>query len=392
VTARLGNKGQAAYAMANEALNKMAVAESQRRPGCRVISVNWGPWQGGMVTASLKREFERQRVSLLPLADGVLSLMQEMTGGAGLPVEVVIGSMLNPVGIEMVPPEPRANLSILFEREIDVNTHPILKSHVIDGKPVVPMALIAEWFGHGALHENPGLLLKGLEDMRILNGIRLAGESKLIRILAGKARRKEGFYEVELELRNGVAEGKDVLHSRARAILAEDYDRPPTYRLPETLSCNHYPRSAAEIYEKILFHGSHLHGLRWVQCCTADGMVAEVAGAPDPAQWIASPLRNAWLCDPLVLDSAFQMASLWCFDQHGCVSLPIHAACYRQFRTAFPARGVKVAFEVREANRKKMRGDFTFLDPDGQVVAQLTGYEAVMDPMLNRAFKPELNS
>jgi NAD(P)-dependent dehydrogenase (short-subunit alcohol dehydrogenase family) len=387
VTARIGNKGQAAYAMANEALNKMAVAESQRRPSCRVIAINWGPWQGGMVTAALKREFERQRVALLPVADGVLSLMQEMTGDAGLPAEVVIGSLLNPARAETTPEKDRPHLSILFEREIDVATHPILKSHVIDGKPVVPMALIAEWFGHGALHENPGLLLRGLEDLRILNGIRLGEESKLIRVLAGKARRKEGFYEVDLELRNGVREGKDVLHSRARAILAEDYDHPPAYRLPEALSCNHYPRSAAEIYEKILFHGQHLHGLRGIQCCTADGMVAEVAGAPDPEHWIASPLRNAWLCDPLVLDSAFQMASLWCYDQHGCVSLPSHAASYRQFRAAFPAQGVTVALEVREATAKRMRGDFTFLDADGQVIAQLTGYEAVMDPLLNRAFK-----
>jgi hypothetical protein len=279
---------------------------------------------------------------------------------------------------------------MLFEREIDVENHPVLRSHVIDGKAVVPMALMAEWFGHGALHENPGLLLHGLEDMRVLNGIRLGAETKLIRVLAGKARRKNGFFEVDLELRNGVREGKDILHSRARAVLTEDYSRPPAYRLPEALSCNHYPRSAAEIYEKILFHGAHLQGLRWVQCCTADGMVADVTGAPDPAQWIAVPLRNSWLCDPLVLDSAFQMASLWCFEQRGCVSLPIHAASYRQFRTAFPAEGIKVALEVREATEKKMRGDFTFLDADSQVIARLTGYEAVMDPLLNRAFKPDM--
>jgi acyl transferase domain-containing protein/NAD(P)-dependent dehydrogenase (short-subunit alcohol dehydrogenase family)/acyl carrier protein len=391
VTARIGNKGQAAYALANEALNKMAAAEAQRRPSCRVISINWGPWRGGMVTASLKREFERQRVALLPVADGVLSLMQEMRGEPGLPAEVVIGSMLNPARSETTPGKEQTQLAILFEREIDVATHPILTSHVIDGKPVVPMALIAEWFGHGALHENPGLLLRGLEDLRILNGIRLGEESKLIRVLAGKARRKEGFYEVDLELRNGVREGKDVLHSRAKAILAEGYDRPPAYRLPETWSGHCYSRSPAEIYEKVLFHGRQLHGLRGIRCCTAEGMVADVAGAPDPAHWIASPLRNAWLCDPLVLDSAFQMASLWCYDQRGYVSLPSHAACYRQFRAAFPAQGVKVALEVREVTDKRMRGDFTFLDADGQVIAQLTGYEAVMDPLLNRAFKPEKN-
>jgi len=44
--------------------------------------------------------------------------------------------------------------------------------------------------------------------------------------------------------------------------------------------------------------------------------------------------------------------------------------------------------EVQEVTDKKMRGDFTFLDASGAVVARLAGYEAVMDPLLNRAFKP----
>jgi hypothetical protein len=193
-----------------------------------------------------------------------------------------------------------------------------------------------------------------------------------------------------MELRNGVHEGRDIIHSRARAILTEDYSRPPDYQLPEALSCNHYPRSTAEVYEKILFHGKDLHGLRWIQCCTADGMVADVTGAPDPGRWIAAPLRNSWLCDPLVLDSAFQMASLWCYEQRGCVSLPSHAASYRQFRTTFPPEGVKVVLEVKAATDKKMLGDFMFLDADARVIARLTGYEAVMDPLLNRAFKPEM--
>ncbi len=388
VTARIGNKGQADYAMANEALNKLAWVESLRRPGCRVVSVNWGPWECGMVTPSLKREFERQGVTLLPAADGALSLLQEMARDATAPVEVVIGGTLNPATIGTVTENPKSHLAILFEREIDAESYPVLTSHVIDGKPVVPMAMMAEWFGHGALHENPGLVLHGLEDIRILNGIRLSEQTKLIRLLAGKAQSREGVFEVELELRNGMREGKDIIHSRARAILAENLAQPPEFRLPEALSASDYLRSVADIYEKILFHGSHLHGLRTVRTCSAAGMVADVSGAPPPSQWMQTPLRNSWLCDPLVLDSAFQMASLWCYEQRGCVSLPIHVASYRQFRAAFPAEGVTVVLEVRDATAKKMRGDFTFLDANSAVVARLTGYEAVMDPLLNRAFKP----
>ncbi|HSO62088.1 MAG TPA: SDR family oxidoreductase [Desulfobacterales bacterium] len=388
VTARIGNKGQADYAMANEALNTLAWVESLRRPDCRVVSVNWGPWECGMVTPSLKREFERQGVTLLPAADGALSLLQEMARDSAAPVEVVIGGTLNPATIETVTEKPKSHLAILFEREIDAESYPILKSHVIDGKPVVPMAMMAEWFGHGALHENPGLVLHGLEEIRILNGIRLSEQTKLIRLLAGKAQSREGGFEVELELRNGVREGKDIIHSRARAILAENLAQPPEFSLPEALSAIDYPRSASEIYEKILFHGSRLHGLRTVRTCSAAGMVADVSGAPSPNQWMQTPLRNSWLCDPLALDSAFQMASLWCYELRGCVSLPVHVASYRQFRPAFPAEGVTIVLEVQEATDKKMRGDFTFLDASGAVVARLVGYEAVMDPLLNRAFKP----
>ena len=44
---------------------------------------------------------------------------------------------------------------------------------------------------------------------------------------------------------------------------------------------------------------------------------------------------------------------------------------------------------IPDATAKRMRGNFTFLDGRGEVVARLTGYEAVMDPLLNRAFKPD---
>ena len=44
VAARMGNRGQADYAMANEVLNKIAQKTALARPSCRVISFNWGPW------------------------------------------------------------------------------------------------------------------------------------------------------------------------------------------------------------------------------------------------------------------------------------------------------------------------------------------------------------
>jgi hypothetical protein len=48
-----------------------------------------------------------------------------------------------------------------------------------------------------------------------------------------------------------------------------------------------------------------------------------------------------------------------------------------------------VVLEVTGASAHKMSGDFTFLDENQSVVARLSGFEAIMDSSLNRAFKPD---
>ncbi len=60
VAARTGNRGQVDYAMSNEVLNKVAWQEARRRPQCKVTSINWGPWDGGMVTSALEKGVSTQ--------------------------------------------------------------------------------------------------------------------------------------------------------------------------------------------------------------------------------------------------------------------------------------------------------------------------------------------
>jgi acyl transferase domain-containing protein/NAD(P)-dependent dehydrogenase (short-subunit alcohol dehydrogenase family)/acyl carrier protein len=399
VTARMGNRGQADYAMANEALNKIAQQCAVLRPHCRVKAVNWGPWEGGMVSAGLGQEFRRRGVELISIASGARHLVAEMCRAEDPAVEVVVGAALSGAGVREVPPvgasvsefskaAAAADLSLAFKRDLDIGNHPVLRSHMIGGKAVVPLALMTEWFAHGALHGNPGLLLQGLDDIRVLNGIKLDRGKKHIRLMAGKARRKQGAYEVPLELRDGIHGNLKVIHSRARAILVDELPPAPPYRIPAKLTRRSYDRTIADVYDRILFHGPDMRGLREITHLCADGMVADVAPAPAPSVWVKEPLRNRWLSDPLALDAAFQMATIWCFEEKGAVSLPSYCAAYRQYRSRFPAEGVTAVLEITAAGDHKMQGTITFLDADGTVVAQMSGCEAVMDPALQKAFRP----
>jgi hypothetical protein len=294
-----------------------------------------------------------------------------------------------PALVKTSPIVKKRQLSLAFELQIDIQHYPILQSHAIDGKPVVPLALMTEWFAHGALHTNPGLVLAGIDDIRVLKGIRLENEKKQIRLLTGKLKKSGVFYEVEIELRSGRSKGQDSIHSRARAVLSDRLPPSPDYQFSKAMVAKAYTKKMEDVYDKILFHGAELHGIRKIVSCSSRGMVARISPAPEPEKWISEPLRNRWIADPLVLDSSFQMATVWCFEEKGIVSLPSYIASYRQHRPQFPSDGVTVILEVTDSTNRKMKGDITFLDTDDEIVARLTGYEAIMDPSLHKAFKPQ---
>jgi NAD(P)-dependent dehydrogenase (short-subunit alcohol dehydrogenase family)/acyl carrier protein len=391
VAARMGNPGQADYAAANEVLNKIAQQTARRLPDCRCLSINWGPWDGGMVTPSLKRAFADRGIDLIAVDAGVRCLLLEMgRGSADGPVEVVVGARLTPRTDSKAAPQAadKKGLSLAFKQQVAPESHRVLKSHVIDGSPVVPFALMAEWMGYGALHENPGLLLCGLRDVRLLKGLRLNGGEKVIRLMAGRAVKNEAAYEVGVEVRDGIVDGKETIHARGTVLLAENLPpAPEDFDLQQHLSAESYGRSTREIYNQILFHGRALQGIRRVLSSTRRSMAASIEAAPLPAEWVDQPLRSRWIMDPLVLDCAFQMAILWCYDHEGMVSLPSYIRSYTQYRRRFPADGVTAVLHGVSTSGRRFAGDITLVDADGAVVARMEGYEAVMSPTLFNAFR-----
>jgi NAD(P)-dependent dehydrogenase (short-subunit alcohol dehydrogenase family) len=104
VAARTGNLGQCDYAMANEVLNLVACAERARRgASCVVRAIGWGPWEGGMVTPSLKSHFEQMGVALIPLAIGAQRFVDEMIGSSDDTTVVIGGAGDGALGVKATP-------------------------------------------------------------------------------------------------------------------------------------------------------------------------------------------------------------------------------------------------------------------------------------------------
>jgi NAD(P)-dependent dehydrogenase (short-subunit alcohol dehydrogenase family)/acyl carrier protein len=379
-TGRFGRTGQVDYAMANEALNKMAWRLA--RPGRRVVSINWGPWEGGMVTPGLRKLFASEGIGLIPLEAGARLMCDELRQPPEAAREVVV---LGPTQAVPAATKLPAALPLAFERVASLDELPVVRHHVLDGRGVLPFALMLEWLAHAALAQNAGFVFHGADDLRVLNGVFIEGAPFTLRVGAGKATRKDGLFVAPAELRS-VRDGREVLHARADILLANSL--PPAPEPQETPELPPYTAAVADVYRKgLLFHGPAMHAFTTIEGMGEAGAVAKLKAAPPPGQWLKQPLRQHWLTDPLVLDGCFQLAILWGRQQRGAAGLPCHVRRYRQYRKGMPATGARALLTLERATELHAVAGLQLVDEAGQVLAIAEGYEFVLDPALERAYR-----
>jgi hypothetical protein len=92
VSGFLGQMGQTDYSLANEILNKFAHAMAKRYPDALIRSINWGPWDGGMVTPLLKRIYRQFDIDVISISEGVQQFVDEMADDGNADNQVIICS------------------------------------------------------------------------------------------------------------------------------------------------------------------------------------------------------------------------------------------------------------------------------------------------------------
>ena len=90
-SAVFGNTGQSDYAMANAWLGAVARKLAAQLPDATVKSFCWGPWDGGMVDATLASHFATRGISLIGLQDGARIFADQILQGDRHEIELLIG-------------------------------------------------------------------------------------------------------------------------------------------------------------------------------------------------------------------------------------------------------------------------------------------------------------
>ncbi|MDP3501667.1 MAG: PfaD family polyunsaturated fatty acid/polyketide biosynthesis protein [Myxococcales bacterium] len=371
VSGRFGRKGQTDYALANQALVSIAHAESMKRPACRVVALDWGPWAGGMVTPSLEATFKDEGISLIPLSTGAKAFVDELRVSPSGPREVVLGAGFGEAA--------EAGWALVHTERVE-RSWPVLADHRLNGKEVLPLAMTLEWFVQAARALSDGLGAIELEDVRVLRGVTFDGEREELSVWAGRPESRGEKTVVSLELRNR----KDVVHVRGLAVLQSDVTA--VERLKGT-SLPSFVTPVSELYASQLFHGPSLWALRSIEGLGEAGMALTLKTHATSERLMPGPTQS-WALDPLCVDGVFQAMIVWARAQLGAPSLPSRLGSVRVLRP-FSAGDVKAIVRVRAIDGAIVTSDIDLVDASGALAVQLEGYECTVSNSLSRAFTAE---
>ena len=373
-TGRFGRKGQLAYAVANEALNKFASYYHSQNKSCHAVALNWGPWQGGMVNDGLAKLFAQEGIHAIPLELGAKFFMDEL--GQQDPVTEVVA---------IASPQLSSELENIVQT-IDFASWPILRSHVMKGRGVVPSVLLMELLGKWARKPYPELKFGGMENFKVLKGITIAAdESCSFQISLEKPVENEEGLFVTATLFSQSEEGKDWFKSAsADVLLVEELVGASQKAEIEVAAVIERP-SIDDVYGDYLFHGEELQGMTSIKAINDDGVIGGSLSSPTPEKWLNGGIIDSWNMDPLIIDVAFQLGVIWSEKVCGVRSLPTSFKSYRQYQ-AFPKEGCEVRMKIENKRDKSFDATIEFVRAD-QVIAKLESYEAIMDESLSASFK-----
>ncbi|MGQ0700764.1 MAG: SDR family NAD(P)-dependent oxidoreductase [Panacagrimonas sp.] len=399
VAGRYGNRGQSDYAAANEALNRLAWNLHRSLPQTRVVSVNWGPWDAGMASEGVKRAFRERGLEPIPIAAGRRFFLDEMANGPRNDVELVAGDgpwshdtsglglqAAEPAGAASAfafvrrPPRIGVGGAVTLEHHLSLADDPYLSDHMMDGKPVLPMAGALEYMAQFVAAAWPGWEVVEMRDLRLMAGLVLDSDEGRDVILRARAatHSEPGVQAVTVEIVD--KRRKAGPNYRATAVLMQSCVAAPTRSLEPPLTADLI--EGTNVYARYLFHGPHFHSVARLTALDESGVAATVL-ASSPKSFVGS--EGSWLFDPALIDAGPQMAWVWAHLRRTQAALPTRMGVVRRFGSG-PLEGpLTLVQRVQPAGATgTLSYEAEYVDVHGKVRLSISEGESTMSAALNR--------
>ncbi|MEZ8701860.1 type I polyketide synthase [Vibrio cyclitrophicus] len=394
-----GNTGQSDYSMSNEILNKAALQLSVRNPQAKVMSFNWGPWDGGMVNAALKRMFTERGVYVIPLQAGAELFSSQLLNETG--IQLLVGTSmqgsdnkeaavkkLNAESVHLA--KSPLNTSITVTRHLDPKALPFIQDHCIAGNPVLPTVCAIQWMREVA-EQLLGVNVS-VHNYKLLKGVIFDTDEvqELKLVLASDAKSKDQLKAVIS------CQGRPQYQAQlqvASVQVSEDVQQASVKRFEANTSA---PVTTAQaLYsDGTLFHGPRLQGITSVERFDDLGLLAQCQlphiENSDCGSFI--PKQGFGDSQPFAEDYLLQAMLVWARLKYGAASLPSaigEFVCYAPMHNGDQGW---LELSVIKSTARSLQADISLYHQDGRLSAVMKGAKVTISKSLNDAFLPKSGS
>ncbi|GAB1124612.1 MAG: type I polyketide synthase [Shewanella algae] len=374
-----GNTGQSDYAMANEILNKTAHRLHHELPTTRVISFNWGPWDGGMVNAALKQMFESRGVYVIPREAGA-KLFAEAILARSEPQLLIGSSMQGPGGKQGMnhtdAPEAQAGPQTL-SRSIKRQELALLKDHCIGGNPVWPTVCALQWMLQSAQS-----LFGGdwrAVDYKLLKGVVFDSDEK--RLQLSLALGADGELQASISCDERPQYQATLLPLIQQPLMPQQASQPLAHvSMTEIGEGEPQVRQGSEFYHSgALFHGPQLQAITEVLQFDDQGLSCQYR-LPDAASSEDRALIQQ--------DALLQAMLIWARLKYDAASLPSSLAALWQ-NALLPENDTGlIRLQVTKHSSRQLSADLALFNAEGQLQTGLENAKVTISKGLNAAFEP----
>jgi NAD(P)-dependent dehydrogenase (short-subunit alcohol dehydrogenase family) len=373
-----GNVGQADYAIANEILNKAAYLVRRQAPHCRVVAIDWGPWEGGMVTPVLKQYFAQQGVKVIPLDVGAQMLLEELE--IGTDAQIVVGGALAFPTAEAANQDFGQLKTHELQRQLSLNENPFLADHVVNSNAVLPMVCAISWIANACEGLYPGYKFFGYNQYKVLKGIvfdeTLASHYTLTLRETHKDAEQITF---EATISSKTSDGKLRYHYKADPILVRQKPSAPHFGgVDLTPSAN---LEGLPLYEqKVIFHGWSFRGVKRILNMSEQKTTMQCHLAPVPLEYQGQFPCSAF--NLYAVDVALQSMGLFARLTYEMGSLPLQTGKAEVYREIPFGQGFYVTLEPRHITPNSVNCDLNIHDADGGVYIRVYASEITLSKRL----------
>ncbi|MBO2566117.1 type I polyketide synthase [Shewanella algae] len=374
-----GNTGQSDYAMANEILNKTAHRLHHELPTTRVISFNWGPWDGGMVNAALKQMFESRGVYVIPREAGA-KLFAETILARSEPQLLIGSSMQGPGGKQGLNhidvPEAQAGPQTL-SRSIKRQELALLEDHCIGGNPVWPTVCALQWMLQSAQS-----LFGGdwrAVDYKLLKGVVFDSDEKRLQLslMLGT----DGELQASISCDERPQYQATLLPLIQQPLMPQHASQPLAHvSMTEIGEGELQVRQGSEFYHSgALFHGPQLQAITEVLQFDDQGLSCRYR-LPDAASSEDRALIQQ--------DALLQAMLIWARLKYDAASLPSSLAALWQ-NALLPENDTGlIRLQVTKHSSRQLSADLALFNAEGQLQTGLGNAKVTISKGLNAAFEP----